>query len=158
MYPHLFKDFKIDDFICDVCQLGKFKRTNYPSSNHRTLKPFQLLHCDVWGPSPTTDILGNKYFLICIDDCSRFSWVFLLKAKSEVASSIKNLCALIKRQFGENVKGFRTDNAKDFLNNEFSEFFTSERIKHKHLALIHPSRMVLLKGKLGMWLTKGELF
>ena len=96
-YPHLYKDFKIDDFICDACQLGKFKRTNYPSSNNGSLKPFQLLHCDVWGPSPTIDILGNKYFLVCTDDCSRFSWLFLLKTKSEVASSIKNLCALIKR-------------------------------------------------------------
>ena len=73
MYPDLFKHFQINDFICDACQLGKFKRTQYPSSNNRALKPFQILHCDVWGPSPITDILGNKYFLVCTDDHSRFS-------------------------------------------------------------------------------------
>ena len=50
MYPDLFKDFQITDFICDACQLGKFKQTQYPSSNNRALKPFQILHCDVWGP------------------------------------------------------------------------------------------------------------
>ena len=88
MYPYLFKHFQINDFICDACQLGKFKRTKYPSSNNQVLKPFQLLHCDVWGP-PTTGILGNKYLLVCTDDHSRFSWLFLLKTKTEVSNSIK---------------------------------------------------------------------
>ena len=85
------------------------KRVQYPSRNNRTLDPFQILHCDVWGPSPTTDLLGNRYFLVCTDNCSRFSWVFLLKAKSAVSSSIRNLCPLIKRQFGKHVKGLRTN-------------------------------------------------
>ena len=125
MYPHLFKDIKDVDLICDACQLGKFKRANYPLGNNRTLEPFQIIHCNVWGPSPTFDLLGNKYFLICTDDCSRFSWVFLLKTKSTVSSSIRNLCLLIGRQFGRPVKGLRTDNAKDILNNEFGEFLTS---------------------------------
>ena len=125
MYPHLFKDINDVELICDACQLGKFKWANYPSRNNHTLEPFQIIDCDVWGPSPTTDLLGNKYFLICTDDCSRFSWVFLLKTKSAVSSSIRNLCLLIKRQFGRPVKGLRTENAKDFLNNELGEFLTS---------------------------------
>ena len=156
MYPHLFKDLKVDDFICDACQLGKFKRTTYPSSNNRTLKPFQLIHCDVWGPSPTTDILGNRYFLVCTDDCSRFSWLFLLKTKSEVARCIKNLCALIKRQFGKSVKGFRTDNAKDFLNNDLSEFFASEGLKHETSCPYTPQQNGLAERKIGDVVDKGR--
>ena len=98
MYPHLFKDIKNSEFICNACQLGKLKRAHYPIRNNRTLKPFQILHCDVWGPSPTTDLLGNKYFLVCTDDCSRFSWVFLLKAKSTVTCIIRNLCVRAERE------------------------------------------------------------
>ena len=84
--------------ICNACQLGKFKRTTYHVSNNRTQTqtPFQLLHCDVWGPSPHTDILGNQYFLVCTDDRSRFSLLFLLKTITEVSTNIKNLCKMIK--------------------------------------------------------------
>ena len=117
--------------ICDACQLGKFKRTTYLSRNNRTKKPFQILHCDVWGPSPHTDLLGHQYFLICTDDHSRFTWLFLLKHNSEVTHSIKNLCQLIKRQFGDTVKSLRTDNAKDFLNTSLSNFFTFKGMRHE---------------------------
>ena len=34
MYPHLFKDIKNIELICDACQLRKFKRANYPSRNN----------------------------------------------------------------------------------------------------------------------------
>ena len=149
MYPHLFKDIKNSEFICNACQLGKLKRAHYPIRNNRTLKPLQILHCDVWGPSPTTDLLGNKYFLVCTDDCSRFSWVFLLKAKSAVTCSIRNLCLLIKRQFGTPVQGLRTDNAKDFLNNELSEFLTSEGIKHETSCPYTPQQNGLAERKIG---------
>ena len=37
MYPHLFKDIKNAEFICDACQLGKLKRAHYPIRNNRTL-------------------------------------------------------------------------------------------------------------------------
>ena len=148
MYPHLFKDIQNVEFICDACQLGKLKRAHYPSRNNRTLEPFQILHCDVWGPSPTIDLLGNKYFLVCTDDCSRFSWVFLLKAKSAVSSSIRNLCLLINRQFGKHVKGLRTDNAKDFLNNELSEFLASEGIKHETSCPYTPQQNGLAERKI----------
>ena len=104
MYPHVFKKIDFESLICDACQLGKFKRTTYTSRNNRAKKPFQNLHCDVWGPSPHTDLLGHQYFLIFTDDHSRFTWLFLLKNKSEVTHSIQNLCQLIKRQFGDTVK------------------------------------------------------
>ena len=83
----------------DACQLGKFKRSTYLAKNNRTKRAFQILHCDVWGPSPHIDLLGHQYFLICTDDHSRFTWLFLLKHKSEVTYCIKNLCKLIMTQF-----------------------------------------------------------
>ena len=131
MYSHLFKNIDISTIVCDACQLGKFKRTTFPPTDHRKTIPFQLIHFEVWGPSPQTDILGKRYFLVCTNDYSRYSWLFLLKDKTEVTSNIKNLCKLIKRQFGEDVKGIRTDNARDFLNTELKEFLESEGIKHE---------------------------
>ena len=148
MYPHLFDELNLELLICDACQLGKFKRTTYPISNNRTNKPFQLIHCDVWGPSPHDDLLGNRYFLICTDDHSRFSWFFLLKAKSEVTTKIINLCKLIQRQFGSPILGLRTDNAKDFLNQKLSEFLASEGIKHETSCPYTPQQNGLAERKI----------
>ena len=88
MYSHLFKDIVFEKLICKACQLGKFKRIVYLESNNRAIKPFTLIHCDVWDPSPRTDICGYRWFLICTDDFSRYSWLFLLKTKDEVPKSI----------------------------------------------------------------------
>ena len=133
----------------NACQLGKFKRTTYPVNNNRTQTPFQLLHCDVWGPSPHTYIIGNRYFLVCIDDHSRFSWLFLLKTKIEVSTNIKNLCKMIKCQFGDSVKGLRTDNAKDFIDHELREFLASEGIRHKTSCPYTPQQNGLAERKIG---------
>ena len=155
MYPHLFEGNKIE-MICDACQLGKFKRTTYPSNDNRKLKPFQLIHCDVWGPAPKDDILGNKYFLICTDDFSRFSWLFLLKQKTEVTSTIKNLINTIENQFSERVKGLRTDNAKDFLNRELREFLASKGIIHETSCPYTPQQNGLAERKIGDIVDKGR--
>ena len=149
LYPHLFKTIDFEFLVCDACQLGKFKRATYPSRDNRVTKPFQILHCDVWGPSPLTDLLGHQYFLICTDDHSRFTWLFLLKNKSEVATSIKDLCQLIKRQFGDTVKSLRTDNAKDFLNISLSTFLTSEGMKHETSCPYTPQQNGLAERKIG---------
>ena len=156
MYPYFFEKIEFDMCICNACQLGKFKRTTYPSTNNRTQRPFQLLHCDVWGPSPHTDILGNRYFLVCTDDHSRFSWLFLLKNKTEVTTNIRNLCKMIKCQFGDPVRGLRTDNAKDFLNHELREFLASEGIKHETSCPYTPQQNSLAERKIGDIVDKGR--
>ena len=156
MYPHMFKDIQFESLICDACQLGKFKRSTYPSSNNRTKRAFQVLHCDVWGPSPHLDLLGHQFFLICTDDYSRFTWLFLLKHKSEVTDCIKNLCKLIPTQFGVPVQGLRTDNAKDFLNNNLSSFLASVGIRHETSCPYTPQQNGLAERKIGDIVDKAQ--
>ena len=73
---------------------------------------------------------------------------FFLKEKTEVTSNIKNLCKLIKRQFGEDVKGIRTDNARDFINTELKEFLESEGIKHETSCPYTPQQNGLVERKI----------
>ena len=131
MYPQLFRKVVFENLMCEACQLGKKKRSTYQVSNLRCNEPFHLIHCDMWGPSPTTDIEGFKYFLICVDDYSRKTWGFLVKQKSDATKTLKIFCSMIRKQFGTEIKGFRTDNAKDFCNNELKEFFEYHGIRHE---------------------------
>ena len=131
MYPQLFQKLSTDKLICDACQLAKSKRQSYPYMDLRCQAPFQLIHCDIWGPSPQIDINGFRWFLVCVDDHSKFFWLYLIRHKTEVTKILKNRRQSIKRQYGVNAQGFRTDNAKDFCNNELQEFFEYEGIQHK---------------------------
>ena len=44
---------KNNDFQhCQTCVLGKFAKLPFVSSNTKVDAPFDLIHCDLWGPSP----------------------------------------------------------------------------------------------------------
>ena len=67
--------------VCTVCPLAKQKRLSFPNENNICSSIFDLVHCDIWGPFSIPSINGFKYFLTIVDDCSRCTWVYLLKFK-----------------------------------------------------------------------------
>ena len=67
-----------------VCPLAKQKRLPFPFDNKRAVHSFDLVHMDVWGPFSISTTARHIYFLTIVDDASRATWVFLMKAKSEV--------------------------------------------------------------------------
>lgn len=69
--------------VCEVCHLAKHKRKPFPVSISKTNAIFDLLHIDIWGPFSICSMNGECYFLIVVDDCSRFTWVYLMKQKLE---------------------------------------------------------------------------
>ena len=132
MSPDEFKGFCIKDFLCDVCERAKHKRGTYSSQNiERRKHLFHLLHLDVWGPAPSPDLHGFKWFLIIVDDFSRFTWTYLLRHKSEVTMKFKHFSHMIERRFETKIKVIRTDNTKDFLNHEFHDFCVKTGIIHE---------------------------
>jgi hypothetical protein len=54
-----------------------------------TSRPLELLHMDLFGPTTYASVGGNLNCLVIVDDFSRYTWVFFLHDKSEVASIFK---------------------------------------------------------------------
>ena len=54
-----------------------------------------------------------------IDCFSRYTYLDLLKHKSDVLSVFKDLCALIKNHHATTVKILRTNNGTEYANHEF---------------------------------------
>jgi len=106
---------------CQISPLAKFRRLSFTSLNNVSHSLFDILHCDIWGPygKPTYD--GKRFFLTLVDDCSRFTWIFLLTHKSEAASAIKQFFQKVKTQFGATIKCLRSDNAKELALTEFQQ-------------------------------------
>jgi len=62
------------DHICEACQKGKQVKNSFKIKNVvSSLKPIELLHMDLFGPSRTMSFGGNYYALVIVDDFSRFT-------------------------------------------------------------------------------------
>ncbi|CAH9084243.1 unnamed protein product, partial [Cuscuta europaea] len=49
--------------VCDVCMRGKQTRDSFVVSSTRAVEPFELIHCDIWGPYRKMSTCGAHYFL-----------------------------------------------------------------------------------------------
>lgn len=89
----LFTSNKSSNFLCHACQLGKSHKPPFFSSNTVYSKPLALVVSDLWGPSPTPSQNGCKYYVTYVDAFSRFTWIYFLKAKSELYNSFQHFKA-----------------------------------------------------------------
>jgi hypothetical protein len=58
--------------------------------------PLDLIHSDLWGPSPIVSQKGMKYYVIFIDDYSRFTWIYFLKNKSDTVVAFTTFKAQVE--------------------------------------------------------------
>ena len=80
---------------------------------------FELINSDVWGPSPVASISGSRYFVIFINDYSRYSWIFPMKSHSEILPIYSNFAKMVETQFSKRIKTFRSDNALEYTQYAF---------------------------------------
>jgi hypothetical protein len=74
-----------NDLVCHPCCHGKMVDASYsPVTKVMTSQPDELLHMDTVGPARVCSFGGMWYVLVVVDDFSRYSWVFFMKAKDEV--------------------------------------------------------------------------
>jgi hypothetical protein len=104
---------------CNVCNLSKMRRLPFPTSVHISLLPFDLIHCDIWGPFHVPTVNNQRYFLTIVDDCTRCTWIFLMKLKSETRALLQSFFKLVQNQFSSSIKVLRSDNGLEFSMDEF---------------------------------------
>lgn len=68
--------------VCEPCQLGKSHKLPFYSTHVSCTQPFELVYSDVWGPLPIFSINGNRYFVLFIDDFTKFVWIYFISNKS----------------------------------------------------------------------------
>ena len=69
------------NFFCDSCPLGKSSRLPFQASNSISTTPLELVHSDIWT-SPHFLIKGSKYYLLFVNDYSKYSWETTLFLRS----------------------------------------------------------------------------
>jgi hypothetical protein len=89
----------------------------------------ELLHIDLCGPITPATVGGNKYFMLIVDDCSRWMSVFMLKSKDEASSAFTEFKAIVENKLGQHIKVVRSDRGGEFLAISFREVCEQGGIK-----------------------------
>jgi hypothetical protein len=116
------------ELVCGPCQQGKSHQLPYPKSVSVSRQPLELIFSDVWGPAP--DSVGrNKYYVSFIDDYSKFTWIYLLKFKSDVFQKFHEFQNLVERLFNRKIIAIQSDWGGEY--EKLNSFFTKIGISHQ---------------------------
>ncbi|KAM1263553.1 hypothetical protein ACFX2G_029156 [Malus domestica] len=62
-------------FFCSDCAIGKNHKLPFFSSTSSASTSLKLLHCDVWGPSPVLSVTGYRFYLLIVDEFTKYTWI-----------------------------------------------------------------------------------
>ncbi|CAI7934403.1 unnamed protein product [Closterium sp. NIES-54] len=85
---------------CLPCVEGR-QRAAPHSSSPPTIAPLQTLHMDVWGPARVSGQGRERYFLLVVDDYTRYTTVFLLRSKGQVVDVLIPWIRVVRLQLRE---------------------------------------------------------
>lgn len=81
------------------------------------------------GPSPIVPTQGFKYYVIFIDNHTRFTWFYPLRLKSEFISASIRFQQLVETQFQCRIKKFQCDGGGEFIGKSFLTHLAQSGIK-----------------------------
>ena len=114
---------RMSNVVCGPCQLGKQTKGKHPSTQTlATSKLLELLHLDLMGQTRTKSLGGKRYIMVVVDDFTRYTWVILLRSKSDAPEHIETLCSRLQNEKNLKIDRIRSDHGKEF-ENSYMEFF-----------------------------------
>ena len=68
---------------------------------------------------PLSLVLVGLYFVVFLDDYSRYSWIFNMKYRSKLLQVYSNFAKMVETQFFKRIKNFQSDNALEYTQYAF---------------------------------------
>jgi hypothetical protein len=83
---------------------------------------------------------GQHYFLLLIDDLSRYMWVVVLGSKVEVADVIRRAQVTTEANCSCKLRVLRTDNSGEFMAAKFMPYCADEGVQRHYSTLYSPQQ------------------
>jgi hypothetical protein len=107
------------------CLAGKHRRAMFPrQAEYHTGEPLVLVHGavgPVWADRTGETPSGSQYFILLVDECSRFMWLCTLHSKDQATDAIKQFQFMVEAETGHKLKAFRTERGEEFTSVRFME-------------------------------------
>jgi len=114
----------------------------------------ELVHTDIWGPASVKATSGAKYFILFLDDYSRYTWFYPLHTKDQALSTFKQFKLQVENQFDTRIKRIQSDNGGEFKC--FMSFLQQFGILHR-FSCPYQLKMDELRESIGTLLRLGWL-
>ncbi|CAI7787420.1 unnamed protein product, partial [Closterium sp. NIES-53] len=141
---------------CHPCVEGRQRATPHSSSFPPTTAPLQTLHMDVWGPARVSGQGRARYFLLVVDDYTRYTTVFPLRSKGEVSSIlipwIRSVRLQLSERFGQDLPVLRlhSDRGGEFSTNLLRDFFRGEGTTQTFMLPDSPQQNGIAERRIGL--------
>ncbi|GJW12154.1 zinc finger, CCHC-type containing protein [Tanacetum coccineum] len=124
---------------CEICVQAKMKRKPFPKVDRQS-EILELVHSDICELNGQLTRGGNRYFITFIDDCSRYTYVYLLKSKDQAFETFKIYKAEVENQRGKKIQILRSDRGGEYFSTEFSSYCESHGLIHQRTAPYTPQQ------------------
>ena len=111
----------------------------FPPTTTRIDAIEHLTHIDLWGKYPVQSINRNQYYILMIDDKSRYTTIRFLKQKSQATQHVQNYITQLNVR-GYNTYAIRVDRGTKFLNNALKTWCAKHGIEIQTTAPNSPSQ------------------
>ncbi|CAI7841079.1 unnamed protein product, partial [Closterium sp. NIES-54] len=137
---------------CLPCVEGRQRAAPHSSSFPLTTAPLQTLHMDMWGPARVSGQSCKRYFLLVVDDYTRYTTVFPLRSKGKVVDVlipwIRTVRLQLRERFGQDLPVLRLHS--EFSSNLLREFFRGEGILQSFTLLDSPQQNGIAECHIGL--------
>ncbi|CAI7740023.1 unnamed protein product [Closterium sp. NIES-53] len=141
---------------CVPCVEGRQRAAPHSSEFPPTEAPLQTLHMDVWGPARVRGQGHERYFLLVVDDYSRYTTVFPLRSKGEFTEVlidwIRATRLRLRESFGSDFPVLRlhSDRGGEFSSAHLGAFCRAQGIRQTFTLPASPQRNGIAERRIGM--------
>ena len=111
--------------------LGKSAKLPFHSRQSYSTSFLHTLHTDVWGPMSIPFFDGFRFYLIIINEYSRYIWLFSMAHKSDVATIFPAFITQMANQLSTSVKIVQSDGGGEFISIVLQNYFAAHGIIHR---------------------------
>ncbi|CAI7803620.1 unnamed protein product, partial [Closterium sp. NIES-54] len=141
---------------CVPCVEGRQRAAPHSSEFPPTEAPLQTLHMDVWGPARVRGQGHERYFLLVVDDYSRYTTVFTLRSKGDVTEVLIDwICAArlqLRESFGSDFPVLRlhSDRGGEFSSARPGALYRALGIRRTFTLPASPQQNGIAERRIGM--------
>ncbi|CAI5948833.1 unnamed protein product [Closterium sp. NIES-64] len=141
---------------CVPCVEGRLRATPHSSHFPPTEAPLQTLHMDVWGPAPVRGQCHERYFLLVVDDYSRYTTVLPLRSKGAVTEVlidwIREARLQLRKSFGSDFPVLRlhSDRGGEFSSRLLRDYCRARGIRQTFTLPDSPQQNGIAERRIGM--------
>ncbi|CAI5946627.1 unnamed protein product [Closterium sp. NIES-64] len=141
---------------CVPCVEGRLRAAPHSSQFPPTEAPLQTLHMDVWGPARVRGQGHERYFLLVVDDYSRYTTVFPLRSKRDVTEVlldwIRAARLQLRRSFGSDfhVPRLHSDRGGEFSSGLLRAYCRARGICQTFTLSDSPQQNGIAERRIGM--------